>query len=145
MGCKLSRMNLSGVGEMPVSAPEMEMVFRDVESRPQFLPCTREWQRVRGGSGSELQVGTRRWRTIVVLHPMERTYYKTIAKLQTDPFFEFTFCNDFTEEEPNNRSMETVSCVIQPIDSQSCRVVWTLAYLAGGDFFLKIAACYCDC
>ena len=141
----MSRMNLSGVLEMPVSALEIEMVFRDLEARPHFLPCIRELQLVRGGNGPDVQVGTR-WREIVVFRNVERTHYKTVTKLLTDPIFEFTICNDFSEEELYGHSVETISCAIQPIDSQSCRVIWTLAYVAGGGFFhrLKIAACYCS-
>ena len=53
-------------------------------------------------------------------------------------------CNDFVEIS-RKHTMETISVVIQPIDSQSCRVFCTLAHMAEGVFNRVIlAACYCS-
>ena len=72
------------------------------------------------------------------------TLYKTVTKLETDPFFAVTVCNDFREVRHREHSMETISCVIEPIDSQSCRVIWTLALMAVGVHHkIRTALCYC--
>ena len=143
MGCACSRINLSGVLDLPVAAAELEAVARDVESRPQFLPCILELHVVRGGTRWDLQAGTQ-WRETVRFRNQVWTLYKTVTKLETDPYFAVTVCNDFREVRHREHSMETISCVIEPIDSQSCRVIWTLALMAVGVHHkIRTALCYC--
>ena len=129
----------SGSTEFDVSAEATEELFREIEAAPSFVPHLLSLSITRGGSS--LQVGTQ-WREERIVARRRVAVFKSITNVSTDPFA-VSVSIDFVEGNRDKKyAAETFTVVIQPVDDQSCRVIWTMAYVPAG-FVGTVGAFFC--
>ena len=122
---------------------------RQPQSRPTMGPPSPRVQQEEQGRRQRPERAHQgfKWREVVrVGDRPPRTMYKTITKLTHDPIFSISISCDFNDPGGNgnsshkDKSSDTYSVELLPIDNNRCLIVWSFAYLPAGLFnVLRIA------
>ena len=113
--------------EFRVPAREAEKLLTDVEAVPGFVPHLLSLEIIGDGP---FQVGTQ-WREVRMYNGRKVVACKKVTKIHRDANHGLTI-HVSMERRIKKQASQTGSMIVQPIDDNSCLVIWTMAYISPG-------------